>query len=64
LYSLRDIARLKEVALLTAEGVNLAGIQRIMALEEENLRLRQRLDEVTKQASSTALVVWRPQRRR
>lgn len=64
LYSLRDIARLKEIAQLTADGVNLAGIQRIMQLEEENLRLRKRLEEVTKQVSSTAVVVWRPQRRR
>jgi len=64
LYSLRDIARLKEVAQLTADGVNLAGIQRIMALEEENLRLRQRIEELHRQSSSTAVVVWRPQRRR
>ena len=40
LYSLRDIARLREVARLTGEGVNLAGIQRILALETENDRLR------------------------
>ncbi len=64
LYSLRDIARWKEISQLTADGVNLAGIQRIMQLEEENLRLRQRLDEVTRQVSSTAVVVWRPQRKR
>jgi MerR family transcriptional regulator/heat shock protein HspR len=63
LYSLRDIARLREVTELTADGVNLAGIQRIMRLEEENLRLRQRLDELVRQSSSTAVVVWRPQRR-
>jgi MerR family transcriptional regulator/heat shock protein HspR len=63
LFSLRDIARLREVTQLTADGVNLAGIQRIMALEEENLRLRQKLDELIRQSSSTALVVWRPQRR-
>jgi MerR family transcriptional regulator/heat shock protein HspR len=40
LYSLRDIARLREVARLTGEGVNLAGIQRILRLETENERLR------------------------
>ena len=62
LYSLRDIARLREVTELTADGVNLAGIQRIMRLEEENLRLRQRLDELVRQSSATAVVVWRPQR--
>lgn len=64
LYSLRDIARLQEISDLTAQGVNLAGIQRIMQLEEENLRLRQRLEDISKQVSSTAVVVWRPQRKR
>lgn len=63
LYSLRDIARLREVTDLTAAGVNLAGIQRIMALEADNLRLRQRLDELTRQTTSSAVVVWRPPRR-
>ncbi|MGD9956252.1 MAG: helix-turn-helix transcriptional regulator [Candidatus Nanopelagicales bacterium] len=40
LYSLHDIARLREVARLTGEGVNLAGIARILRLESENERLR------------------------
>lgn len=43
LYSLRDIARLREVSRLSAEGVNLAGIQRILTLESENERLRSQL---------------------
>ncbi len=43
LYSLRDINRLREVSRLSAEGVNLAGIQRILALESENERLRSQL---------------------
>jgi MerR family transcriptional regulator/heat shock protein HspR len=40
LYSLHDIARLREVARLTSDGINLAGIARILALETENERLR------------------------
>jgi len=74
LYSLRDIARLREVARLSGEGVNLAGIQRILALESENerlqsevgllraevQRLRPRLGPATPGAPGTALVVWRP----
>jgi MerR family transcriptional regulator, heat shock protein HspR len=43
LYSLRDIARLREVSRLSAEGVNLAGIQRIMRLESDNEQLRAQL---------------------
>ena len=43
LYSLRDIERLREVSKLSGEGVNLAGIQRILELESENERLRSQL---------------------
>jgi MerR family transcriptional regulator/heat shock protein HspR len=43
LYSLRDIARLREVSRLSAEGVNLAGIHRILELESDNERLRSQL---------------------
>ncbi len=73
LYSLRDIARLREVARLSAEGVNLAGIQRILTLESEIERLRSEVGllraEVQRLRPSlaarsdspgTALVVWRP----
>ena len=73
LYSLRDIARLREVSRLTAEGVNLAGIQRVLALETELDRLRAevgllraevaRLRPVLRSGTAepgTSLVVWRP----
>ena len=62
LYSLRDVARLHEIAALSAEGINLIGIARILALETENSRLRERIAELTRDASSTAVVVWRPNR--
>ena len=63
-YSLRDIARLHEIAALSAEGVNLIGIARILALETENERLRQRIAQLTSEATSNAVVVWRPHHRR
>ena len=76
LYSMHDVARLFEVARLSADGVNLAGIARILELEAEIDRLRDRLAEVHSNSESlrgelrhanqtrnaTALVVWRPQR--
>lgn len=62
LYSLRDIARLHEIAALSAEGVNLVGIARILALESENARLRDRIAQLTQESNSTAVVVWRPRR--
>jgi MerR family transcriptional regulator, heat shock protein HspR len=42
-YSLNDLARLQEITSLSAEGFNLAGIKRILAMQEETRRLR---DEV------------------
>jgi MerR family transcriptional regulator/heat shock protein HspR len=41
-YSERDIQLLKKIQELTQEGVNLAGFMRIMALEREIERLRNR----------------------
>jgi MerR family transcriptional regulator/heat shock protein HspR len=38
-YSLRDIAMLREVQRLVNEGINLAGIKRILELEETNRAL-------------------------
>ncbi len=43
-YSDADIARLQRIAELTAEGLNLEGIRRVMALEAENAQLHADLD--------------------
>jgi MerR family transcriptional regulator/heat shock protein HspR len=46
-YSARDIAQLREVQRLSQEeGVNLAGIKRILELENQVDALRSRLDEL------------------
>ncbi len=63
LYSMRDVARLREIQRLAAEGMNLAGVQRVLDLQEEVAELREQLASATRDQSSTALVVWRPQRR-
>jgi MerR family transcriptional regulator, heat shock protein HspR len=64
LYSVRDVHRLKEVQRLAADGVNLSGIIRILDLEEQLDRVRRRVDALESAQRSTALVVWRPERRR
>ena len=43
LYSDDDIQRLHRIRELLGEGLNLAGIARVLELEEENRRLRARL---------------------
>lgn len=76
-YSMRDVALLREVQRLSQEdGVNLAGIKRIIELESHVDALRARVAElaaeldhahaelVRRSDPTTALVVWTPQRRR
>lgn len=63
LYSPSDIVRLREVARLSAAGVTLTGILRIMELEHQLQNTLRELNELRSQLGpSTALVVWRPQR--
>jgi MerR family transcriptional regulator/heat shock protein HspR len=45
-YSLRDVAQLREIAALTAEGLNLVGIQRILELENHVRSLSARVREL------------------
>jgi MerR family transcriptional regulator/heat shock protein HspR len=69
-YSARDVALLREVQRLSQEeGVNLAGIKRIIALEQEVDALREQVEALLtelhqRRAPSTALAVWKPPRRR
>ena len=63
LYSGRDIAALREIADLSAEGLTLEGIRRVLALQREVEHLRARLAEFHAEQRSTALVVWRPKHR-
>ena len=64
LYSMNDIARLREIADLSSQGLSLEGIRRILELQEEVRLLRMRLEEFHREKSATSLVVWRPQRHR
>src|SRR5438105_10656876 len=75
-YTERDVELLREVQRLSQEeGVNLAGIKRIIELENQVAALHQRLAEVTLERDAaraavsigtdlvprrTSLVVWRP----
>lgn len=43
LYSPRDVERLHRVRELLADGLNLAGIRRVLELEDEVARLRRKL---------------------
>ena len=45
-YSMRDIVQLREIARLSAEGLNLEGIRRILDLENQVTTLSQRVREL------------------
>jgi MerR family transcriptional regulator, heat shock protein HspR len=50
LYSERDLARLREIQQLTTEfGLNLAGVQRVLTMEDEMDRLRARVARLERQ---------------
>ncbi len=45
-YSWRDIEQLREVALLTAQGIGLEGVRRILALRDEVAMLREQVAQL------------------
>ena len=45
-YSRHDIDRLQEICALTADGLNLAGIRRVLALQEQTRQLQAELDRL------------------
>ena len=45
-YSRRDIDRLAEICALTADGLNLAGIRRVLQLQEETRQLQAELNRL------------------
>ena len=74
-YSLRDIAMLREVQRLVNEGINLAGIKRILELEDVNRALGEELTNLRSQLAgapqrrdlvpmreANAFVIWRSER--
>lgn len=60
-YSLHDVEQLREVARLSAEGLSLEGIRRVLQLENEVQELHQRVRELERALSDEMLN--RPERR-
>ena len=64
LYSEHDLERLRLIQRLTTElGLNLAGVARVIALEDELARMRARLDSLEKQMRDAIDKVHRQYRR-
>jgi MerR family transcriptional regulator/heat shock protein HspR len=60
-YSMRDVAQLREIARLSAEGLNLEGIRRILELEDQATALAIRVREL--ESALAEEVLNRPGRR-
>jgi MerR family transcriptional regulator/heat shock protein HspR len=68
-YSLRDIASLRNIQRLVGDGINLAGIKRIMELESavanmalEVAKLRTEVDLLLKVTPAASKATWNPNR--
>ena len=71
LYSEADLERLRLIHRLTTElGLNLAGVEQVLQLQDEVLRMRRRMDRMEREMRDAInqvhkqyrrdLVVWRP----
>ncbi len=64
LYSERDLDRLRLVQRLTTElGLNLAGVSRVLALEDELTKMRSRMDRLEREMRDAVEQVHRQYRR-
>jgi MerR family transcriptional regulator/heat shock protein HspR len=50
LYSQRDVERLRRIQHMTAEGLNLVGVETVLSLEERMEKMRGELDRVRRRA--------------
>ena len=48
-YTMQDVAKLREVAKLSAEGVSLEGIRRVLELVNENVTLKSRVRDLERE---------------
>ena len=62
-YSEEDLYRLQRIAELTEEGLNLAGVRRVLALEARIAQLEQELDDTRSAASAAVAETERRHRR-
>ena len=62
-YSEGDIERLRRIAELTSDGLNLAGVKRVLELEEQLHSLRDSLEQVRREARDAVDEVSRRHRR-
>jgi MerR family transcriptional regulator/heat shock protein HspR len=53
LYSQRDVERLRRIQEMTAQGLNLVGVETVLALEEQVERLKRRVKDLEERRGAT-----------
>jgi MerR family transcriptional regulator/heat shock protein HspR len=59
LYSQRDVERLRRIQQMTSEGLNLAGVETVLALEERVQRLRAEVERWRDRAEELEQQMWK-----
>jgi MerR family transcriptional regulator/heat shock protein HspR len=62
-FSERDLERLRHIQELTATGLNLEGVRRVLQLESEVVRLQAELEELREEAADALAATHRHYRR-
>jgi MerR family transcriptional regulator, heat shock protein HspR len=54
-YTMQDVAKLREIANLSSQGVSLEGIRRVLNLVDENLELKNRVRDLERELANQVL---------
>lgn len=59
LYSQRDVERLRRIQRMTAEGLNLVGVEAVLELEERMEKMRAEMDRMRRRARQLEERAWK-----
>ncbi len=62
LYSQRDVERLRRIQQMTSEGLNLVGVETVLALEERLARVRAEAERWRRRAEELEGQIWKGRR--
>lgn len=54
-YTMQDVAKLREISRLSADGVSLEGIRRVLNLVDENLELKARVRDLERELANQVM---------
>ena len=54
-YTIQDVAKLREISRLSAEGVSLEGIRRVLNLVDENVELKARVRDLERELANQVM---------